>query len=291
MAASRSTTRSRRSAPRSVGCTVYAPVPKPRDPKVDRYAPKPGDSAAVAAWRSGWRPTRPRRSTRTSGDGRMHQRVGTWSWLAPCAGARPGQGQGSRAVVRPGAQPTGLFGPAGLSRSPGGTGWRTGPGRRGAGARSARGPGRREAGVSRSPSAPFSTTVSRSPLSVISNRFHWPGGLSAFTFGVTPARTSAGMLRVGAVAVHLARADRAAPDVDLALPLPRSKMPLSPASVTSCVFVGAVGVLRVVAVRAGSPAAAVVFGLPRQPPVDDHPKSPYSFSVQRFLSLASLLPS
>ena len=38
------------SAP-EVGCTVYAPVPKPKDPKVDRFAPKPGDSAAVAAWR------------------------------------------------------------------------------------------------------------------------------------------------------------------------------------------------------------------------------------------------
>jgi transposase len=34
-----------------VGCTVYAPVPKPKDPKVDRHAPKPGDSATVAAWR------------------------------------------------------------------------------------------------------------------------------------------------------------------------------------------------------------------------------------------------
>ncbi len=34
-----------------VGCTVYAPVPKPKDPKVDRFEPKPGDSAAVAAWR------------------------------------------------------------------------------------------------------------------------------------------------------------------------------------------------------------------------------------------------
>ena len=34
------------------GCTVYAPVPKPRDPKVDRHAPKPGDSPTVAAWRA-----------------------------------------------------------------------------------------------------------------------------------------------------------------------------------------------------------------------------------------------
>ncbi len=35
----------------AVGCTVYAPVPKPRDPQVDRFTPKPSDSAAVAAWR------------------------------------------------------------------------------------------------------------------------------------------------------------------------------------------------------------------------------------------------
>ena len=39
------------SAP-GVGCTVYAPVPEPRDPKVDRHEPKPGDSPAVAAWRA-----------------------------------------------------------------------------------------------------------------------------------------------------------------------------------------------------------------------------------------------
>ena len=38
------------SAPET-GCTVYAPVPRPKDPNVDRYAAKPGDSAAVAAWR------------------------------------------------------------------------------------------------------------------------------------------------------------------------------------------------------------------------------------------------
>jgi hypothetical protein len=34
-----------------VGCTVYAPVPAPKDRQVDRYAPKPSDSPAVAAWR------------------------------------------------------------------------------------------------------------------------------------------------------------------------------------------------------------------------------------------------
>ena len=33
------------------GCTVYAPVPKPKDDTQDRYAPRPKDSAAVVAWR------------------------------------------------------------------------------------------------------------------------------------------------------------------------------------------------------------------------------------------------
>jgi transposase len=33
------------------GCTVYAPVPKPKDVTKDRYAPHPKDSAAVAEWR------------------------------------------------------------------------------------------------------------------------------------------------------------------------------------------------------------------------------------------------
>jgi transposase len=35
-----------------VGCTVYAPVPKPKDLKVDRHAAKPSDGAGVAAWRA-----------------------------------------------------------------------------------------------------------------------------------------------------------------------------------------------------------------------------------------------
>lgn len=33
------------------GGTIYAPVPEPRKKDVDRYAPKPDDSPAVAAWR------------------------------------------------------------------------------------------------------------------------------------------------------------------------------------------------------------------------------------------------
>jgi Transposase DDE domain len=35
----------------SKGCTVYAPVPQPKDDRRDRYAPHAKDSAAVAAWR------------------------------------------------------------------------------------------------------------------------------------------------------------------------------------------------------------------------------------------------
>jgi hypothetical protein len=34
-----------------MGCTVYAPVPKPKGPRVDRHEPKPGGGAAVAEWR------------------------------------------------------------------------------------------------------------------------------------------------------------------------------------------------------------------------------------------------
>ena len=33
------------------GCTVYAPVQKPKDPKGDRHAPSPRDSERVAEWR------------------------------------------------------------------------------------------------------------------------------------------------------------------------------------------------------------------------------------------------
>lgn len=36
-------------APR--GATVYAPVPRPKDPERDRHEPLPGDSPSVAAWR------------------------------------------------------------------------------------------------------------------------------------------------------------------------------------------------------------------------------------------------
>lgn len=33
-------------------CTVYAPVPKPRDPAQDRHAPQAGEKAGVTAWRA-----------------------------------------------------------------------------------------------------------------------------------------------------------------------------------------------------------------------------------------------
>jgi transposase len=34
-----------------VGCTVYAPVPEPRDPTRDPHQPRPGDPEAIAQWR------------------------------------------------------------------------------------------------------------------------------------------------------------------------------------------------------------------------------------------------
>lgn len=34
------------------GCVVYAPVPKPKDPKQDRYQPHAGDSAVILRWRA-----------------------------------------------------------------------------------------------------------------------------------------------------------------------------------------------------------------------------------------------
>ena len=34
------------------GCTVYAPVPKPKDPTRERYHARPGDSDVVGAWRA-----------------------------------------------------------------------------------------------------------------------------------------------------------------------------------------------------------------------------------------------
>jgi len=35
-----------------VGCTVYAPVPQPRDPARDPFQPLPGDPEAIAQWRA-----------------------------------------------------------------------------------------------------------------------------------------------------------------------------------------------------------------------------------------------
>jgi hypothetical protein len=39
-------------AAQGAGCTVYAPVPKPKEPQRDRHAPHDGDSPAVAEWRA-----------------------------------------------------------------------------------------------------------------------------------------------------------------------------------------------------------------------------------------------
>ena len=99
-----------------IGCTVYAPVPQPKDETVDRYAPKPGDSPAVAAWRE-----------RMGGDEAKaiyKERAATAecvngsaeSGVDPVAGAGPTQGQGDRAVVCVGTQPDARGEPAGRGR-------------------------------------------------------------------------------------------------------------------------------------------------------------------------------
>ena len=38
-------------AEKGQGCTVYAPVPEPKDPKQDRYQPRKGDSEVIIRWR------------------------------------------------------------------------------------------------------------------------------------------------------------------------------------------------------------------------------------------------
>ena len=93
------------SAP-EVGCTVYAPVPKPKDPKVDRHAPKPGDSAAVAAWRQrmGTEQAKAIYKERAA-TAECVNALAAAEGLVRGAGAWPGQGQGDRAVVCAGAQP------------------------------------------------------------------------------------------------------------------------------------------------------------------------------------------
>ena len=83
-----------------VGCTVYAPVPAPKDPKVDRYAPKPaiqpggGGLAGADGQRGGQSHLQG-----TSRDGGMRQCAGAESGFAPVAGAWPAQGQGDRVVA------------------------------------------------------------------------------------------------------------------------------------------------------------------------------------------------
>ena len=48
------------------GCTVYGPVPKPKDASQDRYAPRATNSSAVAAWRQRRASAEAQRSTRTA---------------------------------------------------------------------------------------------------------------------------------------------------------------------------------------------------------------------------------
>jgi len=82
------------------GCTVYAPVPAPKDPKVDRYAAKPSDSPAVAAWRARMATEEAKTILQgASRDRRVRQRPGAKSRLVPTASTRPAEGQGGGVVV------------------------------------------------------------------------------------------------------------------------------------------------------------------------------------------------
>ena len=88
------------SAP-EVGCTVYAPVPEPKDPEGGSVRPQArrqsggGGLAEPDGQRGGQGDLQG-----ASRDGRMRQRAGAESGVVPVAGARPTQGQGDRVVVR-----------------------------------------------------------------------------------------------------------------------------------------------------------------------------------------------
>ncbi len=62
-----------------VGCTVYAPVPKLKDPESIATHAQDSEKVAVSVWI--WAQRRPRRYKGTGGDGGMRQRVGAWSWM------------------------------------------------------------------------------------------------------------------------------------------------------------------------------------------------------------------
>ncbi len=83
-----------------VGGTVYAPVPKPKDPKVDRHEAKPSDSKAVAEWRAQDGNGGGQVDLQgTSGDGGMRQRVGQRSRVDPDGGEGPCEGEGDGVVA------------------------------------------------------------------------------------------------------------------------------------------------------------------------------------------------
>ena len=73
---------------------------------------------------------------------------------------------------------------------------------------------------------PLRTTLTVFPFTVISKWFHSPTGLSAWSLGMTAARTSGGIFWSIRYRLDLAGADRPAPDVHL-WPSPRRKMPES----------------------------------------------------------------
>ena len=88
-----------------VGCTVYAPVPAPKDPKGGSVRPQAGRQSGSGrlanphGQRGG--------QSHLKGpcrDGRVRQCTGAESGIVPVAGAWPAQGQGDRAMARVGPQ-------------------------------------------------------------------------------------------------------------------------------------------------------------------------------------------
>ena len=90
---------------------------------------------------------------------------------------------------------------------------------------------------------PFNITVTRLPMTVMSNEFHWPTGLSAGTFGTAAARCSG-------VRLLSFRTDHISPEpmgqhqmLTCPRPVPRSRMPESAFGVGTSITVPSASVL------------------------------------------------
>ncbi|MGH6628556.1 MAG: IS1182 family transposase, partial [Burkholderiales bacterium] len=69
------------------GITVYAPVPKPKDPTRDPQVPRPEDSAVIGRWRARMGTAQAKRIYTQRGDGRVCERHRPRPWVAAVSGA------------------------------------------------------------------------------------------------------------------------------------------------------------------------------------------------------------